>query len=184
MQIPTPDELRQIRLQLGLTQEKLANATGLSQGLIARIESGKVDPRTSTLRKIINTLESAKQKVIRAEDLMVSPTLTVNYNKPVKKAVQIMQENSISQLPVLKNNIPVGMLNERTLLKKIEYSSNPDELKNKKVGDVMGEVPPLISKSTDLRSVLPLLEFNNAVLVLDKGKLCGIITRSDILGTI
>ncbi|HVP24615.1 MAG TPA: helix-turn-helix domain-containing protein, partial [Methanomicrobiales archaeon] len=40
MHIPTPEEIRSRRLMLGLTQTDLARKAGISQSMIARIESG------------------------------------------------------------------------------------------------------------------------------------------------
>ncbi len=53
MQLPTPEDLKKRRNELGLTQSDLAKRAGVSQPLIARIESGDVDPRLSTVRKIL-----------------------------------------------------------------------------------------------------------------------------------
>jgi DNA-binding transcriptional regulator YiaG len=39
-----PKQLKKIRVQLGITQSELAKAAGVSQSLIAKLESGLVDP--------------------------------------------------------------------------------------------------------------------------------------------
>ena len=44
--------IREARKTIGLLQQDLANATGLSQGQISRIESGKSYPNSEDLRKI------------------------------------------------------------------------------------------------------------------------------------
>jgi len=62
MILPTPEDLKKMRLELSLTQHDLATRAGVSQPLIARIESGDVDPRLSTLRKIFNALMQQKRK--------------------------------------------------------------------------------------------------------------------------
>ena len=51
MHIPTPDELKARRETLGIRQTQLALRAGISQSMVARIEAGSVDPRTSTLKK-------------------------------------------------------------------------------------------------------------------------------------
>ena len=38
------DRISKIRKQLGLTQIQLANLAGVSQSLIAKLESGRIDP--------------------------------------------------------------------------------------------------------------------------------------------
>jgi len=45
-----------------LTQKKLAEMAGVSQAHVAKIEQGKVDPRLSTVNKILVVLTEGKQK--------------------------------------------------------------------------------------------------------------------------
>ena len=47
-----PKQLKKIRVQLGITQSELAKAAGVSQSLIAKLESGLVDPSFSTMKAI------------------------------------------------------------------------------------------------------------------------------------
>lgn len=44
--------LRAIRKELGLTQEQVAERSGVQAGEISRIENGKRDPQVSTMLKI------------------------------------------------------------------------------------------------------------------------------------
>jgi len=61
---PSPRELKSLRKKANLTQKELAMKAGVSQALVARIESGSVDPRVSTLIKILTVLsdETAVKK--------------------------------------------------------------------------------------------------------------------------
>ncbi len=61
--IPSPEEIRRYRISLGLTQSELARRAKVSQSLIARIESGEIDPRVSTLKKILNCLRNEEFKI-------------------------------------------------------------------------------------------------------------------------
>jgi len=49
-------KIKELRLLKGLTQEELADKTGLSVRTIQRIESGEVDPRTYTLNALADAL--------------------------------------------------------------------------------------------------------------------------------
>ena len=51
-------EVKVIRKKLGLTQGELAKAAGVSQSLIAKIESTKIDPTYSKVKLIFHALES------------------------------------------------------------------------------------------------------------------------------
>jgi predicted transcriptional regulator len=78
MDLPTPADLRERRNELELTQSELADRADVSQPLIARIEGGDVDPRLSTLRRIVSALAEAETGIVRAEDLMHSNVISVS----------------------------------------------------------------------------------------------------------
>ena len=184
MKLPTPAELRRKRIGLGLTQAELARAAGVSQGLIARIESGKIDPRLSTLRKIVGVIEAAEKSIKRAGDIMTTSLLNIRPSDTIDHAIKVMHENGISQLPVVEKGVPIGLVTEASLLKEIERSKDPTQLRKMHVSNIMTELPPIVSPSSDLRTIIPILELNPVVLVSEKGKLVGIITTSDILDAI
>jgi DNA-binding XRE family transcriptional regulator len=54
--IDTDSPLREWRKYRDMTQVELATASGLSQGAIAQIETGKRNPTVETARKIANAL--------------------------------------------------------------------------------------------------------------------------------
>jgi transcriptional regulator with XRE-family HTH domain len=49
--------LRAARKKLGLTQEEVAERSGVQAGEISRIETGKRDPQVSTLEKLATAVE-------------------------------------------------------------------------------------------------------------------------------
>jgi transcriptional regulator with XRE-family HTH domain len=49
--------LRAARKKLGLTQEQVAERSGVHPTEVSRIEAGKRDPQVSTLRKLAAALE-------------------------------------------------------------------------------------------------------------------------------
>lgn len=50
------DALRERRIELGWTQARLAELSGITQADISRIENGQTDPRWSTVRRLANAL--------------------------------------------------------------------------------------------------------------------------------
>ena len=52
----TAQEVKRIRMQLGLTQKELADASHLTQSVIARMESKKAVPQLDTLLKVVDAL--------------------------------------------------------------------------------------------------------------------------------
>jgi transcriptional regulator with XRE-family HTH domain len=49
--------LRAARKKLGLTQEQVAERSGVHSTEVSRIEAGKRDPQVSTLRKLARAVE-------------------------------------------------------------------------------------------------------------------------------
>ena len=65
------EEIKKIRKKLEITQTDLANRAGVSQSLIAKIESGRIDPTYTKTKKIFAALsELEKKDEITAEQLM------------------------------------------------------------------------------------------------------------------
>jgi transcriptional regulator with XRE-family HTH domain len=50
------ERIQALRTKRGLTQQKLAEKTGLSRGFLARLERGRHDPAATTLAKIARAL--------------------------------------------------------------------------------------------------------------------------------
>ncbi len=59
--------IRRIRLERGLSQERLAAMTGLSASGISRIESGQRHPLPRTIRDIAHALGVTIEELVRVE---------------------------------------------------------------------------------------------------------------------
>ncbi len=180
MHIPTPDDLKQKRTELGLTQSGLAKRAGVSQPLIARIESGDVDPRLSTLRKIFDAFESTEKEQILVKDIMHSPVIHATPGISVNEAVRLMEEHGFSQVPVIDNGVPVGSISDNLIVKSMA-DQKTNTISQMKVYDMMSESFLTVSPKTDVEVVSHMLERNPAVLVLDKGRVVGVVTKQDVI---
>lgn len=181
MHLPTPESIRQKRNELGLTQSELANKASVSQPLIARIESGDVDPRLSTIRRIYEAFDKIeKSTLITARDLMHKNVILIGCDQPVDNAVKIMEEHNISQIPVAQNGVPIGSISEETIVKCMT-NKKASEISKMKIRDLMGDTFPVVSPSTNIKLVSYLLETTHAVIVLENGKIAGVVTKHDIM---
>jgi predicted transcriptional regulator len=169
--------LKKLRLEAKLTQKKLAELVGVSQAHIAKIEQGKVDPRLSTVNKILQVLTESKEKKCR--DLMTKEVLFARPNDSILKVSEIMMRHAISQMPVIDGHRVVGTITEESIIRKL--GSN---IAGEKVENVMDPPLPMVSEETSINVIRPLLERRQGVLVMRNGKVVGIITRSDFLKTI
>ncbi|MCX6771146.1 MAG: CBS domain-containing protein [Candidatus Micrarchaeota archaeon] len=170
------------RRRLGLTQHQLAKMAGVSQSLVAKVESGSVDAAYSKIKALLEALERASLSGERtAREIMHAGIKSVAPSDTLHAASAAMRKLSISQLPVVEAGRVVGSLTEASIL--ACFSERKDIAKTR-VSEVMDEAFPNVLPSTPISSVASLLRHHPAVLVLEKGEIAGIITKADILRAI
>jgi len=171
-------QLKRIRKQLGLTQTELAKASGVSQSLIAKIESRKIDPSYSIVKRIAEAIEKMQSEhEAEAKDIMVRKVVTVGPKERVINIVKLLNKYAISQVPVLNNDNVVGIVYESDILEK----SVEKGLSGLVAEDVMSEAPPILSENTKISAISSLLKYSPVVLVAKKGKIIGLISKADVL---
>jgi len=170
-------DIKRIRLQSGLTQSELASKAGVSQSLIAKVESGSMDPSYSNIKKIFSTLDSLKSRSEpTAKDLMQKHIITLTSNTSIKTAIDKMKRNAISQIPVIDDDQIVGLVTESDLLDILSSGKNVST-----VSQIMKDAPPIVSETAGAKIIINLLKFYTIVIVVDKGKFKGVIAKADIL---
>lgn len=170
----TGKTLKKMREKCGLTQQELAEAVGISQAHVAKIENEKVNPRLSTVNKILSVL--AKNKTLKCEKFITKKIISVEPDDSARLAVKLMRDNDISQIPVIEDGVCVGSVSEKTILRNLDRISCSTRVK-----DLMDEPFPIVSCGENIDSIKTLLEYHQAVLVSERGKIVGILTKSDLL---
>jgi predicted transcriptional regulator len=181
--LPQLDEIPKKRKALGLTQSRLAQLAGVSQSIIAKIESGTVDPSYSIAKRLVEALEKESIQVSRprVSEIMSRPVISVSRTQLVRDAVDMMRKRGYSQLPVLDGNRSVGSISEKTILDRAARGEPLESLLNNRVRDIMDSPLPMVNDDTPLEMVLGLLQGNYGVLVTKGESTIGILTKSDIL---
>jgi cystathionine beta-synthase len=143
------------------------------------LEHGFVERRAAT--PTVTELLRSK----RLEELDVPALITISAHQKVGEAIDVMNQYSISQLPVVRDGDVqsladvIGSLQDRDLLDRV--FKNPDALHD----DVAAAMqPPLAAVEADqtLDEVFATLTGRtNAVVVAKEGKPVGVLTRSDLL---
>lgn len=170
-----PKEIRARRKKLKMTQKELAELVGVSQSLIAKLESGALDPKLSLIKKIISVFEERERKK-RAENIMNSPVIVAEMDEAISKVAKTMIEKGISQMPVVDKGKIVGSISEKGIFKAF-YEGKRDL----KVRDILESPLPEVSPNAELEEFSKLLLENPAVIVVEKGKILGIITKHDVM---
>jgi predicted transcriptional regulator len=195
IELPDLAEIRILRTRLGWTQRKLAQATGLSQSFINKIERNEADPGYKTVRAIFRVLTEAllaKSKSngssMTARDIMTPHMEFVSSNQTLEEARKLMIKNDFSQLPVIDNGINKGSITDKLLI-----SLDGESDRHRKIIDLMDKRFPVVDPDTKLETLRYLLDEYSAVLI-DKGgnnigdkykeKEYGIITKHDLIKSI
>jgi len=179
--LPNLREIKAKRLIAGLTQSQLASKSSVSQSLIAKIEAGSIEPSYGRAKRLFDCLEQLHaEKEKTAKELMTKPIVAVEADETLKKAIRSLEKHGLSQLPVLSKGKPIGSISEKSVLAKI--NSKPGlEVEKARAEEAMEEALPTIQPNTPESVVRQLLGFNPAVMVVKKGKIIGIITKSNLL---
>jgi len=172
--IVTGTMLKKLRLEAELTQRQLAELAGISQAHIAKIEKGKVDPRLSTVNKILQVLTEGEGKKCR--EIMTKKVIFARPSDKILKVSRLMMEYAISQLPIVENNRIVGTVTEDSIVRNLS-----SRIADEKVEKIMQAPLPSVPEDTNISMIRPLLEDHPGVLIVRKGEIVGIITRSDLL---
>jgi len=168
--------LKEMRVEAGLSQARLGRLAKVSQAHIAKIESEKVDPRLSTVNRVLSILMT-KDRRKRCRSIMNPNIISVGPCSPIEETVKIMREHDISQLPVMDGSIQCGSVDEATIIRNMDR-----KLRKLQVKHIMDRPFPVVDVKDPVELAKPLLDFHSAVLVADRGRLKGIITKVDLLG--
>jgi cystathionine beta-synthase len=130
-----------------------------------------------------------RPEVVRVEEVLAAkggdlpPLITVGAHQKVRQAVDTLQQHSISQAPVVREDSAdvaqfVGSIRDRELLERI--FRDPDALQAD-VAEVMGPPIAMVEWSDPIEAAFGELEHGPAVLVAKQGQVLGVLTRSDLL---
>lgn len=181
MLFPDISAIKHKRIELNLTQKQLSTEANLSQSLIAKLEAKKLSPSYEVVKRIFETFEKLEHK---KEDLCVKllskHLISIKSGEKIQKAADMMKKHAISQLPVIDNNRLTGTISESSIYNKI-LEQDKKQLFSQQVKTIMEDPLPTISASTPKSIAMPLLKTNSAILLTEKSKIVGILTKEDFI---
>lgn len=200
LELPPPAELaewlRKTRVEHDVTQTELADRLDMSPSQISRIESQRGGANYETVYGIQQALLAITDSeantrvtdILSEKNSIHSPEYELAYIRPndtIETVVDVMEELSISQLPVIdKSGQAVGRVTERDLLDSIDPTSYVRKHMRTPFPEVSADAPASIARD--------LLETNEAVLITpattdqpaqDEHPYLGILTPSDFTQT-
>ncbi len=104
--------------------------------------------------------------------------ISVAPDEAISSALAKMNENSVTQIPVLEDHKSVGSLRESRILTKLLENR---DLLDATVAEVMDESFPVLDVDASFNEIKIQLQKSPAVLIEDFKRITGIITRSDVL---
>jgi cystathionine beta-synthase len=118
-------------------------------------------------------------EVVAGKGLNLRGLLKVEAHEPLRRALALVQQHDVTQIPVFRGDQVVGTVYDNEILKCVlENSSTLD----RPVESLMGDPLPIVSSDESVDHVTQLLASRNpAVLVRENGKVTGILTRFDML---
>ena len=181
MLFPELKRIKERRQKLGIKQKEFSSLCNVSQSMIAKLESSKLEPSYSIALKIFQTLESLEHKTEKTcAEVMTKKVISLKKTDTIKKASEIMKKHSISQIPIMDKKRVIGSLGESTIFSKL-LKITKEELFNMKISEIMESPYPVVNSHMPLSIVIPMLKASQAILVNEKDEIKGIITKSNLI---
>jgi len=118
-------------------------------------------------------------EVVRGKRNHIPGLVSVTYDETASRALDLIKEFNISQLPVLKDGTVVGSVSEGALLQKVLGGSANGETR---LEYLIEKSLPTIPMDAHLPRVMKLFASSNAAVAVDEnGRPVGILTRFDLL---
>ena len=118
--------------------------------------------------------------MLKAKDVMTKGVETIYEDRPIFEAIKILSENEWGGLPVVSKDGDLrGVISDKDLLRLL----NSTRKENGTVSDYMTREVTWFEESASLTDICESLMNNvfRRVPILSKGKLTGIVSRSDLI---
>ena len=149
--------------------------------------------------------------MIKVKEIMNSNVIYCDPSATISSTAQLLKEHDISGVPVVKNNVVVGVVSEVDLLKLLELPKHGDlwlpspfevieipirelisweetkkmltDIGSRPVSDIMKKDVSMISSEDSIEDASELMSRHKVhrLPVIDNGRLVGIVTRGDII---
>jgi len=119
----------------------------------------------------------------RIREVMTSEVLSVEPSLPFEAAVALMDERSISCVPVAEEGRPIGVISERDVLRATSRLGRGEPFPAR-TDEVMSKPPVTISAESSVDEAIAVVNqrrIRRLVVVDESGRLVGLVTQSDLV---
>ena len=188
--LPDIGKIKKRMDKLDIKPYRLAAVSGVDYVTVLTIVNGKnKNPSYETVKKLFDTLSDLEYKSNRnprrtageiVNSKKIKNLITVSSTNTLSFANDLFNHHEeISQFPVFKEGLPVGLITEKTIRKQMDR--DPHGWMKKKVTDVMEPAPPRVEYDTPVHIVVNHFDEHQCVLVRDlKGRIIGILDDWDL----
>lgn len=128
--------------------------------------------------------EDKEVRVVKVREILnhkkgLPPIISITTGEILSKAVKLMHEYNISQLPVIDNRKVVGSLDEPSLMKLLHDGI---EVTKQQISEVMGKPLPMRDEDTDITEAYRVLLSGTTGVIVTRNEIpIGVITRVDLI---
>ncbi len=128
--------------------------------------------------------EDKEVRVVKVREILnhkkgLPPIISITTGEILSKAVKLMHEYNISQLPVIDNRKVVGSLDEPSLMKLLHDGT---EVTKQQISEVMGKPLPMRDEDTDITEAYRVLLSGTTGVIVTRNEIpIGVITRVDLI---
>jgi len=115
-------------------------------------------------------------------DIMKKNVVTIDQDSTVLDAARLLKEKKISFLVIMKNNEPIGVVTESDFVRKLVVEDK--SASKTQLSEIMSYKFRSVTPSTEIEDAVQKM-LNNKIrrlIVLDEGKLAGVVTQTDLTG--
>jgi tRNA nucleotidyltransferase (CCA-adding enzyme) len=128
--------------------------------------------------KLNAVLYDTVKPVKTAGEIMNFPVKSLRSDSTFNGAIDLFMKNNLNMMPVVDNNVPVGMVSRRDILQALKHGMHDES-----VSAIMQVEFEHVSPDTPYYAIEEVMINGNQkmVTVVDNGELKGVITRTDLL---
>ncbi|TBR16034.1 MAG: CBS domain-containing protein [Chitinophagaceae bacterium] len=115
-------------------------------------------------------------------DIMNKHVVTIEQDSFVLDAARLLKEKDVSFLVIVKDGNPVGVLSERDIVRRL--AAEDKQASKIRVYEIMSPKFRWVEPTTEIEDAVQKMLNNNIrrLIVLENGKLVGVITQTDLTG--